>query len=212
LLAFQEKEKSIVTITGPVPASIWGRIWAKAIADLRTNGNYGSPINNSFKALLERNIREAVKDFVGDYVEPLFDENHRLACLCLRDFYDEIQKLERRNRAKLTRFRDNQVNAPDTDIDGILDKTRSNTWTLTELGTGASCTDNNDIIAPVGTVLKKKEWARVYAEAILDYQGYGTKLKKDPTNAIDTFPGAGGLNRAVGDPILQLPTPVSLRG
>src|ERR1700704_342265 len=119
---------------GPVPKSIWGRMWAKAFID------------PAFNSLIQTDMREAVKTFVGDYVEPLFDAEHRLASKGLRDFYDALEKLRDENKSKLENFRDDLkgVRAPDDDIKAILNMTMPNKWILTEFATDRPCTVMND--------------------------------------------------------------------
>lgn len=195
-----------MTMKGPVPANIWGRMWAKAIAGQPTNGTYPAPINNSFKALLERDTREAVKDFVGDYVEPLFDEEHRLACQSLKDFYHALEELKTHDLRKLTDFRDGKFNTGDSEIAHLLTMTRPNRWTLTELVTGETCELTNDIVPGAGkSYLNREQWARVYAGGVLD-NAYLDQLKRQPKLAVDNFPGSLPLPHQADDPILQLPT------
>ena len=197
-------------IPGPVPASIWGKMWAKAIAGLPTNTPHVPPM--TFKDLLEKDMRAAVQDFLKlpptDFVEPLFDEDHRMACQSLKDFYYALEELNANNPLKLTNFRDGIIGPGDPDVDHVLTMTQPNRWTLTELVTGATCELTNDIVPGVGKPhLDRVKWARVYAGAITN-SGYLQKLKSDPKKAIDdfpvTFPGAP-LPHNPPDPVLRIP-------
>ncbi|MGE0825282.1 MAG: hypothetical protein AB7G75_13220 [Candidatus Binatia bacterium] len=198
-----------MTIQGPVPTSIWGRMWAKALID---------PV---FRKTLEEDMRKAVSDFLGlptgDFVEPLFDEHHRMACQSLKDFYYVLEELKENDQTKLERFRDGDPTLPstDTDIAHILMMTRPNRWTLTELVTGDTCEATNDLVPGAGNKhLNRTHWARVYAGAVLNSNYLGL-LKKNPKKAIDdfvaTFPGANPLPHNPVDPVLRLPTVTDLR-
>ena len=195
-------------IQGPVPASMWGRIWARAL------------ITPAFNTILERDMRQGVSEFlrfcglpVGTFVEPLFDDNHRMACQSLKDFYHALEELKDKDSAKFDKFVDDDPTLPanDSDIVHILTMTRPNRWTLTELVTGDTCEMVNDLAPGAAKPhLNRKHWARVYAAAVKD-SSYLATLKRDPKTAIDNFPGARPLPHTAGNPILRLPTLAELR-
>lgn len=203
---------------GPLSERTWGRIWARAI------------MNPAFRDTVEKSPREAVIEFLGDEVVPLFDPWKTIMVMhCSRPVYDALRVQLAADKAsgggihKVQDLRDGVNLAADAFIINTINMLQGNEWILTKKKVGPPALGDpapysvRNFVPPLGApnnpggILTVTEWARVYAEAILDEDVGGPffpLLKKDAAGAvrafIDNHPGFFLHN--VGAPILQLPT------
>jgi hypothetical protein len=200
---------------GPLSESTWGRIWARAI------------MNPAFRDTLEKSPRDAVVEFLGDEVVPLFDPwKTTMVMHCSRAVYNALRAQLAADKASgTTRVRDlrDGLNL-NTDVFAlnIINMLEGNEWKLTDRSVGGRTYKIKNFVPPHPPaplpqkdpkgILRVTEWARIYAEAVLDEDRGGPffpLLKRDAAEAVQEFIRRAYPNpflHNIGAPILQLPT------
>ncbi|NOT55028.1 MAG: hypothetical protein HOP18_10515 [Deltaproteobacteria bacterium] len=203
--------------TGPLSERTWGRIWARAFT------------NPPFQKDFEKSPREAVKKFLGDFVEPLFDpKKNKKMKHCSFEIYDALDKRLTKDIASggtehfVRDLRAGQ-NLAHSEITTIINKLHGNEWLLVDKTKPHQPhrfekvipKDRGGTPKPPTAPLTLTEWAMVYAEAVLSDRGmpgaivgFYSLLKKDAAGAVQDFVNAAPATfpHNATAPILELPT------
>ncbi len=196
---------------GPLSERTWGRIWAEAFINAGTKGG------------IEHSPRNAVLNFLGDFVEPLFDpEKTKKKKHCAKDVYDELEAQLKKDKQHDTHEVEKLRNGIDLQVPGsfqkkIIDMMHGNQWILID-GPNRFILEQNIPRTRVGAKpatdpLTLSEWARVYADAVIDDNmpppgPLYDLLKKDAAGAVQMFVSRNHPNsfpHNVSAPILKLP-------
>jgi len=179
---------------GPVDEKEWGRVWAAAF------------LNTKSRELLEESPRDAVSAFFKEKYQIMFNPDAG----CAKIAYDALEAL---SHIRLTELRDGN-NLGHVDIVTALTKLEGNQWILKKNGAVIyAFTQNINGVSNPAQALRRIQWGRVYAEAILDEPKFKELLKRDPALAVEEFdvrPHPNKLPHNANAPIFEIPDDAQL--
>jgi hypothetical protein len=169
---------------GPISKQAWGRIWARAFH------------NSIFRGDLEKSPLDGATKFFGTVITPLFATEGTKAHHCVKKIYDDLEDLRDHpdpgKKAKPGKLASGIYGPSDPDLKPIIDSIHGNEWILMkkDLNNPGQFLwihrDQHQLNATpaAGNALTQLEWARVYAEAVVDETIFQPLLKQDPAAAI----------------------------